>query len=514
MLKRKYLLGLISLVLLLALFVLVILPVGAQTDEITWDPPFNISDTPKRNSTDPFILGDPDGGVHLFWAEKTGTTLGDQADTLMYAHWDGEKWSTPVDIFITPTYLGNQVLIFPHAVMDDQGYIHLIWIEEPNFPNYALYYSSVYAPLAGQSSAWKDPVPLAQDLSGTEYSLHIAYEAPSNLHVIYARVPQGDTPPDERAVGYTRSTDNGATWSDPVDLYSTPDPTHGASNTRLLVVPPGKVYATWTEWDKSGNGKYIYFTGSEDSGVTWSKPIQVAEKIGTEYERDWNNMVYLDGQGLMTMYEGGWRAYRYARYSNDGGKTWSDPVDTFPWLIGENGFAEFVKDSLGRVHVFLAQRVREDDTFRQKAEGMWHSVWEGGTRWREPTLMGGFNYMVNPKVAIVGGNRIVAVWYTPPIFEINVMTGVITDAPAVPVKPWPEPTSAPPQPSAIPSALVPTGSPAQATDAGITPTSPIEEQPPSGGSQASPGFEVLMAVIPAVIVIAGLILFKKYFRGG
>ena len=104
--------------------------------------------------------------------------------------------------------------------------------------------------------------------------------------------------------------------------------------------------------------------------------------------------------------------------------------------------------------------------------------------------MGGFNYMVNPKVAIVGGNRIVAVWYTPPIFEINVMTGVITDAPAVPVKPWPEPTSAPPQPSAIPSALVPTGSPAQATSASITPTFPIAEQPPSGGSLASPGIEV------------------------
>jgi len=426
----------------------------------------------------------------------------------MYAHWDGEKWSTPVDIFITPSYLGNQVLILPHAVIDDLGYIHLIWMEEPNFPNYTLFYSSVYAPLAGDPAAWKEPVPLAQDLTGTEYSIHIAYEAPHNLHVIYARVPQGDTPPDERSVGYIRSTDNGASWSTPVDLYSTPDPAHGASNTRLLVVPPGQVYATWTEWDDTGNGKFIYFTRSEDSGQTWSKPIQVAEKIDDEYERDWNNMVYLDGQGLMTMYEGGWRAYRYARYSEDGGKTWSVPVDTFPWLIGENGFAEFAKDSLGRVHVFLAQRVREDDVFREKAEGMWHSVWEGGSRWREPSLMGGFNFMVNPKVAIVGGNRIVATWYTPPIYEINVMTGIIEDAPAVPVESWPEPTSVPlPTPA-------PTVTQAQNTNVEPTPTAALITQKPSDEGQANPGLEVLMAVIPAVVVIAGLILFKKYVRGG
>jgi hypothetical protein len=128
--------------------------------------------------------------------------------------------------------------------------------------------------------------------------------------------------------------------------------------------------------------------------------------------------------------------------------------------------------------------------------------------------MGGFNFMVNPKVAIVGGNRIVAVWYTPPIFEINVMTGVIEDAPEIPVKSWPDPTSAVPPTSATPSTLEPTGSSAQTTSVSITPTSMIIDQPPSAGSQASPGIEVLMAVIPAVIVIAGLILFKKYVRGG
>jgi len=481
-------------------------PASAQTDEIVWSAPFNISNSPDRTSTDAFLLGDPSGGVHLFWAEKTGDAPGNMADTLMYTYWDGQGWIPPVDIFITPENLGNQVLIFPHAVIDQEGYIHLIWMEEPNFPNYTLYYSSVYAPLARSPSAWSSPIVLADDLTGTEYSLHIAYEPPSLLHVIYARVAQGETPPEARAVGYLRSTDGGETWTEPVDLYTTPDPRRGASNTRLLVVPPGKVYASWTEWDETGNGAAIYFARSENSGESWSKPERLATRVGDEYERDWNSLAHLEGEQIMAMWEGGWRAYRNAMYSRDGGKSWSEPIDTFPWLIGENGFAEFARDSRGRLHVFLAQRVREDDLYRPQVEGMWHSVWEGGTRWREPTLAGGFNYMVNPKVVIVGGNRVVAVWYTPPIFEINVMTGVVEDAPAISVQPWP--TLVP----SIPS--TPTSTPTQAAVLSQTPTavhSPVLSNP---RQPLNPTVEMLLAVIPSVIVVVGLILIKKFVRGG
>ncbi len=495
------------LVLLLGLLPCGIVPSRAQAVEISWGAPFNISNSPERTSTDAFLLGDPSGGAHLFWAEKTGDAPGNMADTLMYTYWDGQRWIPPVDIFITPADLGNQVLIFPHAVMDEDGWIHLIWMEEPNFPNYTLYYSSVYAPLARYPGFWKPPTALAEDLTGTEYSIHIAYEAPEMLHVIYARVPQGDTPPEERGVGYLHSADGGVTWSEPVDLYTTPDPRRGASNARLLVVPPGKVFASWTEWDESGNGAAIYLTRSENSGQSWSKPIRLATRIDDEYERDWNNLVHLEGDRIMAMWEGGWRAYRNAMYSKDGGKTWSDPIDTFPWLIGENGFAEFARDSLGRLYVFLAQRVREDDLYRQKVEGMWHSVWEGGSRWSEPVLAGGFNYMVNPKVVITGGNRVVAVWYTPPIFEINVMTGAIMDAPSIPGKPWPSPT-----PAVLPTA---TGIPeTQSAVATLTPAKEPELNLSNPGRPLSPSLDLFLAIVPSVLVIVGLILVKKFVRGG
>jgi hypothetical protein len=64
---------------------------AAQTDEITWSSPINLSNSPDASSADPVVVSDPAGLVHLFWAEKMGTAPGNSTDTLMYAQWDGKN---------------------------------------------------------------------------------------------------------------------------------------------------------------------------------------------------------------------------------------------------------------------------------------------------------------------------------------------------------------------------------------------------------------------------------------
>jgi hypothetical protein len=117
---------------------------------------------------------------------------------------------------------GNQIVYYPHAALDDNGNIHLIWMGLPNAPNYALYYSSVPSYQAGFPRAWQPRAKLAVDLTGTDYSIHIAYTPPTTLHIIYARVAAGDFPVEERAVTYIRSTDGGLNWSEPIDIYTIP----------------------------------------------------------------------------------------------------------------------------------------------------------------------------------------------------------------------------------------------------------------------------------------------------
>lgn len=473
---------------------------GQESGDRWGSSPLNLSNT-ETSSIEPFVLADKTGIVHVFWSEEIGGQPGDLGfggNALMYAAWNGEHWSQPLDILLSPD---NGPAFQPHAVIDEQGVIHLIWLGDQPF---RLYYSCAHASQAGSAHAWQAPVALASDPTHSQFSIALAYEAPQTLHVIYARVPLGDQPPEPRAVSYVRSMDAGSTWSEPIDLCTIPEPDRGASCTRLLVVNPGKVYASWTEWDLTGNGQAIYLARSLDSGTTWEEPVLMAAREPNEYEHDWLSLAVLGENQLAAIWEGGQAAYSQARYSSDGGTSWSAPVQILTDLIGENGFAEFAYDSAGQVHLFIPKR-GGSPRIHHTTIGLWHSVWDGAD-WREPELIGGVNPMVYPKVAIVGGNRVVAAWYTSRVGEIMVLTGEIGNAPALTPRPWPIAT---PTPTVTPS---PIALPATITPAPTRSTLAVASAPPSFSTRYNPGTGVLAGVVPSFCVVAAVVLILQLRR--
>ena len=475
--------------------------------DIVWSPPKNVSKSPLNTSTDPFLLSDPTGKVHLFWSEKVSAIEGNQPDTLLYTVWDGKNLHKSIDIFFAPESDGNLVINYPHAAIDENGTIHLVWLQQPNFPNYTLYYSSAFAPDALLADSWSPQIALATDLSGTEYSIDIASRGEKELHVIYARGQQGEGAKEERAVAYMRSLDGGQSWSDPMDIATIWRIQNGANQTRILVDGEERIYATWIEWGISGNGYSVNFARSIDNGNTWEKPIVLSTVQDNEYERDWPNIQVLGPDRLVVMWEGGWRAYRNAQYSDDGGITWSTPIDTFPWLIGENGTVEFAVDSNAQLHLFIAQRVREgylgygDDA----NAAVWHSIWEGGRKWSEPQIVTPAVNLINPKAVITGGNQVVLTWYTQRDLEIFVMTGQIQGAPYVTQPGWARPTiTAPTQTNQV------TGEPTQATTFPSTPTSTPPTNPDEGPVRINEYRVLLLAVFPALLLIGIVFLmFRK-----
>ncbi len=474
----------------------------AQVDEITWSIPINISNTPDATSTDPFLLADPAGGVHLFWAEKMDSTVpSNQADSIMYAYWDGTSWTNPVNLFFSPLSDGNPTAVFPRAVLDETGRIHLIWMSDPNDPKFSLNYSSANAWEAGNASAWEPPRVLADELVGAQYSEDIAYSPEQGLHISYATINQ--------TVTYINSMDKGKTWSDPIDIHTIQAADRGAANLLFLLAPPSQINLSWTEWDDSGNGQALYFVRSLNNGKDWENPIILSERRGEEYERDYNSMTLLGQNQIVTIWEGGWRAYRQVQYSDDGGATWSDPIDVFPYLIGDNGSVEYIRDSANNLHVFVANRIREGNTNRS-GFGLWHSVLEGGRRWRDPTLAIGderfVKNMTNPKLAIVNGNKVVAVWYGSQVNEIMVATGLIGNAPPIPSKPWVHPaqelTNTP-----VPGEIQPTSTPQAAL-----PVLQIDPQDPGYVGFYNPAIDVLIGVAPVLLILTLLIVFVRQRR--
>lgn len=494
---------------LVALFI-ISTAVAAPGDVINCTTPVNMSNSEGHTSADPFLLNDPAGLVHLFWAEQKAEGHAGTPDTIMYAVWNGETWSRPNDILMSAPDMDLQRVNAIRGVLDTQGRIHLIWIG----PDNQLLYSSALADEAGSAQAWQPQLLLDDDQNGVQYSADIAFEPPQTLHVVYGRA-QKDA---QQTLVYISSTDGGLTWSDPFELFTFANPEHGSSNIRLLVDGPGKLYLTWTEWDLSGNGQAIYFSRSLDSGLSWEEPVVLAKRAEGEYERDWTNLAVLGDNQLMALWEGGFRAYPQAQYSEDGGVTWSNPIDTFPWLIADNGFAEFARDSEGRLHVFLARRIREgyEDMCSSipgcigDGNAIWHSVWEGGRKWQEPKpLKYTFSTVNFITMAIAAGNQLVAAWFSyggSAALEVNVMTCKIEDATAVTpqVRPLPAPTQAPTlTPAAAPSTATPTSTPAvQLT---------LNNRTPSARA-ASSGSLMFLYIAPAISVVILVVLVAGYRR--
>jgi hypothetical protein len=479
-------------------------------------PDINLSNSPGYTSVDPFILADPAGKFHLFWAERT---LGrpdastDVPDALMYAEWEDGAWSRPVDIFISPPEVFNRKIAAPRATMDEVGNIHLIWMG----PDYRFYYSSALAEEAGNARSWREPILMADDHAGSQFALDIAYQAPGRLHVLYGSGTGGASPTDNRtnrAITYTRSTDGGVNWTHPVDIYTFSDPQRGPSNIRLRV-DGQRLYATWTEWDDSGNGQAIYFARSLDGGETWQDPVMLSQRVGDEYERDWTNVAVLGEDQLVAMWEGGYRAYPQAQYSFDAGRTWSEAIDTFYWLIADNGYAEFVRDGSDRLHVFLARRIREGYESRCEripgCEGtgnaIWHSVWEGGVNWREPRPVGEFSDVNFISVALLGGNQLAIAWFDYFDYEINVLMCQIEGAASLPPQPWPTSTPTPaPEPT-------PTFTPTPPPQAMPTLTPVSAEVPPTpGAARPNLAFSLLISILPVAGVIAGVAFIHHLHR--
>ncbi|GIV66504.1 MAG: hypothetical protein KatS3mg047_0897 [Bellilinea sp.] len=468
--------------------------VFAQIPDINWQRPINISKS-ETTSTDPFLLADPAGLAHLFWAEKTGPAPGNSADTIMYALWNGSTWTQPIDIYISPLSDGNPVAVYPRAVIDEKGTIHLIWMTLPNFPKYALNYRRVSSWESTNMNSWSEPIKLNTNLTGQQYSADIAYNPTQGLHLVYATGTGGL---EGRAITYQSSSDRGNTWSEPRDIHQFIDPERGGSNIRILLDEPGYIYVSWTEWDRSGNGQAVYFTYSEDNGATWATPFPLSVRLENEYERDWNNLALLGSGHLVSIWEGGFRAYRGAMFSYDHGKTWTTPYDVFPTLIGDNGAVQFAQDSKGRLHAFIANRIREGYDIYGSRLGLWHSLYLGEERWSKPNIASVFGddtNMTNPTVTIVNGNTIVAAWYGSQIYEIYVMTGTISDAPPLSPIPWPRITPT------IENEIIENKTPII--------ENPLSESPPQNESFSNTSLPqnigesiYLSAVLPAVLIIA------------
>lgn len=160
--------------------------------------------------------------------------------------------------------------------------------------------------------------------NGGAFSPRVALDSNEAVNIVW-----GDTKDGGGKVVFVRSTDQGATFTDPVDVSRT---SRIAFDPEIAINPSNAVNVAWQEGSFGAN--VIKFSRSTDGGQTFSEPRQVSTGTGNATEA----AIATDGQGRISVAwvdESPGHAEAFYARSTDNGETFSEPIDVSNFKDGD-----------------------------------------------------------------------------------------------------------------------------------------------------------------------------------
>jgi hypothetical protein len=236
---------------------------------------------------------------------------------------------------ITP---GDAIYANPALAVDDAGTLFLVYeFYDRNTNIFAIDFTRS----TDNGETWETPYRLVQFTASGSYNPCIALDSRGNINAAYY---------SGGGITFTRSRDQGMSWSTP-RLLSSFSPEIAAP---AMAVDPGDgINIVWPQRDDNLNFP-VYFTRSVDDGATWSPPVNVF--AGWENSSwTYNTAIAADGsQGVYVTWTvwpvGGSRySFVYSNYSHDNGVTWSSGDSYF----GVCSSSDIAVDPDGNVDLLL-----------------------------------------------------------------------------------------------------------------------------------------------------------------
>ena len=468
--------------------------VNAQ-EQGNWSSPYRLSSA-EGDANEGIMLSDQFGFTHVFWTEEN---LPDDRSAIQYARFDGINWSTPVDILAARP--GNQIESVS-AVVDQYGRMHIVWTEGVSGPTY---YSSAPAHDALSAKRWSSP----RRTGIPAYQVKLRIDSENVFHIVYS-----DFFGTQPGLYYTRSDDQGRTWSEPDWLDPDILPNHSPFWIDFELGDSDSLHIVWNYVDpESGLGRWVRYTHSLDGGKTWSLPFTIDESDESEDElRMANPGLAIQGQNVYVVWAGDSQTHREFRFSTDSGQTWSVPVRIFGGLHGQAIGDGLAIDAVGRLH-FIGQI--------RYPQGLYHAYWDRNY-WSVPSMsyliaqdayddIGNRVHAHHVRLTIHNGNQLVTTFTNSPGEEgqlvLYAMHRVLDDVSPLGLVPTPEPTftpTPPVQPSSTPTS--PTITP---------PRAPLELGKDAKSFVAvsvTPTSTLLLALAPALLLAGGVVVFQLLYK--
>jgi len=260
-------------------------------------------------------------------AISSRTTLANTTTTLAAAGSLGEKLANPANYGSAGNGQG--------LVMDNRGTLYYGWLTAsanitPSVPSSLLVSKST-----DQGRTWTstEVQPAAYN---NRQNARLAWTpgggSQGTVHLVWEYSPRPEIASYAEAT-YVRSTDGGATWSEPKRLPdSDPAALQGSYLPNVQVAPNGRLDAVWwdTRNDPGVRANDVYYAYSTDHGETWSKNYRITDQsIDRRFGVYGNNFDQNGPPGMLSTNEYalfGWDDTRNSRDDTATGVQASDPV--------------------------------------------------------------------------------------------------------------------------------------------------------------------------------------------
>jgi hypothetical protein len=239
----------------------------------------------------------------------------------------------------------------------------------------------------------------------------------NNVYVVWTEAITGGSPGTggrNSDIFFSKSTDNGASFSNPVGLTNYKP---GIKQEPKIVISGKNLYIIWSDY--SLGAAEIFFTKSTDNGISFSSPLALGTSFGAVGETrlaGYANNVYVMWIGSANNVNAGAVLFRA---STDNGSTFGSTIS-----LSNNGIASKPEMSLAGNSVYVvwynttlqaSGNVVDDEIFFAKSTN-------GGARFSSPINISNNpnSFSARPQVAASGRNVYVAWFESGPSHSLNI----------------------------------------------------------------------------------------------